>query len=297
MPGSPMPNRVPTSPPPTSDPCVEHEMNDQEGHTDPSTLGATLREELKVGVRMMKALEMQLARAERAIQLESDATHRADETLERLQRENETLAELDRRSDERSHDQAKIMQRLEGLARDLGARLDAQAVRIAELDATMTTLERRIDLLTGESASSGTSSGSLSLPSPATESEDDRFRDELEHVRRVSASLAEAVEAAERTDATLRSTLATATSLDLKGPANDEAATTWSLTTMLRRLADEFDAAATLRSSPSRTVLDPSTTPPPTGITVDHPLEMDLTAAPAPSSTPLSGTDSTSGRV
>ena len=272
-------------------------MNDQEGHTDPSTLGTTLREELKVGVRMMKALEMQLARAERVIQLESDATRRADETMERLQRESETLADLGRRSDERSHDQAQVMHRLEGLARDLGNRMDAQAVRIAELDATMTTLERRIDLLAGESASSATSSGSLSLPSPTNESEDDRFRDELENVRRVSASLAEAIEAAEHTDASLRSTLATATSLDLKGPGNDEAAATWSLTTMLRRLADEFDAAATLRSSPSKIASDPSTTQPPTGISVDHPLEMDLTATPESGSTPISNADSTSGRV
>ena len=143
---------------------AEQTMHEPGDRPDPETLGNSLRAELKVGVRMMKALELQLDRAERILRLEADATQRADETVERLQREMRHLdgSASDPLAGTGNHE--SIMHRLEGLARDLGARLDSQAVRLAEIDATVTTLERRIDRMNDDSSS--TSSGSLSLWSP-----------------------------------------------------------------------------------------------------------------------------------
>ena len=258
---------------------AEQTMHEPGDRPDPETLGNSLRAELKVGVRMMKALELQLDRAERILRLEADATQRADETVERLQREMRHLdgSASDPLAGTGNHE--SIMHRLEGLARDLGARLDSQAVRLAEIDATVTTLERRIDRMNDDSSS--TSSGSLSLATPVSSPGhvSGELRDELEGIRRASASLAEAVEAADRTDAALRRTLDAATSRMATGSQDARTPTTWSLTTILRRLADEFDAAAA--AGAAATVTTPTSTAtvpkPSSGIEVERPLMMDLT--------------------
>ena len=260
---------------------AEQTMQEPGERPDPEALGNSLRAELKVGVRMMKALELQLDRAERILRLEADATRRADETIERLQREMALDASSSDSQAGSGHHES-IMHRLEGLARDLGARLDSQAVRLAEIDATVTTLERRIDHVRDDSSS--TSSGSLSLAThvSAPGHVSGELRDELEGIRRASASLAEAVEAADRTDAALRRTLNAATSQRATGSLDGRTSTSWSLTTILRRLADEFDAAAATEpptdksnSASAATVLKPSS-----GIEVESPLMMDLTGGP-----------------
>ena len=266
-------------------------MNDPHGRTDPDALSASLREELKVGVRMMKALESQLERAERVIRLETDAACRADETLDRLQRGTDALEAMRRHQEARSQDETQAVLRIEGLATDLGARLDAQAARIAELDATMSTLERRLDRLTDDGATSATSSGSLSLTATPTESTDDRhpegLRMELEAVRRVSASLAEAVEAAERTDERLKRTLDAAANLDRGTATRDAAPNAAGIATILRKLADEFEGGIASPGTTTSTSSEMATVAS-SGVTVTHPLELELELELDPTTTPPS---------
>ena len=51
---------------------------------NPDSTGENLREQLRVGVRMLEALELQITRAQDMIQREDDARHRAEETISRL---------------------------------------------------------------------------------------------------------------------------------------------------------------------------------------------------------------------
>lgn len=280
-------------------------MSEHANNVTPEGMGTDLREEMRVGVRMMKALEVQLQRAERVLQEEVEASRRADDAVARLRRE--TVTRTTEAPDDTTPtsnaavQNEQFMRRLEGLAKDVGGRLDAQAVRIAELDATMSTLERRIDhLLSGPPATpTSTSSGSLSVsPDPTNSSivppseplgEDlsklrHEIRRELEGVRRASGSLADAIEAAERTETVLRSTLAVAT--DIEASKSGEGATSWSITSVLRRLADEFEAAA--NGSASEPATRPATT---TRIPMDRPVVLDLTANPAATPSSPAGRD------
>lgn len=88
---------------------------------------ANLREQLRVGVRMLEALELQLKRAEDTIQREDDARRRAEEAITRL----EMLESKLRRVIEVAHDAPTVPKPPTGISPSSGSlqaspRMDAQ---------------------------------------------------------------------------------------------------------------------------------------------------------------------------
>lgn len=151
----------------------------QSHRSDPSSDVPTtgdLREELRVGVRMIQALDAQLKRAESVIRREDEARRRADEAIQRLEAlmgsidlegttsgspgvpeiqdaTGEAIDRISRVGEEAAH---SLNRRLDGLA-SLDSRFD-------ELDATVRTLERRLERLATTSADSQADRGSTSSP-------------------------------------------------------------------------------------------------------------------------------------
>lgn len=180
-----------------------------EPKTDEPASPADLREHLKLGARMISALESQLLRATRLLRDQQDASQALDRRLS-------AMASLD--------------------------------VRVEEIEAAVATLERRVDHAI-EGDASPHRSGSLSLPGledsnagpgndvPAEGGEiRETLRLEVDAVRRLTGTLAELVERATRTETSLREALAAA--------GNDEPDSKtpeWTVASVLRRLADEID--------------------------------------------------------
>jgi len=179
-----------------------------------------LRDELRLGVRMIEALENQMQRAERLIRLEEEASR--------------TLA-------------------------DRMNTVDSIDTRLEEIEATVATVERRLERQASGSQETAPRSGSLSIndvedsENGPTESESpDRemleraqsirsdLRRELEAICTATASLAEVVEQANRTEQILRGTLETAS-----GKRSDSDSPAWTVSSILRRLAEEFDVQST----------------------------------------------------
>lgn len=326
-----------------------------------------LREELRIGVRMLQALDSQFTRAESLIRREEDTATRAEEALDRLSRRLESIdtgaavaAGIDAESIERTATDAiaRITATSDDVARRLHERLErfvALDTRLDELDATLRTVERRLTRIddatpapatfaattaapaTGTPTTSTASSGSLSVeprasvvrtaPSATTgattralpgaasdetiaamarltllidrgEEVRKELRRDLEAICTASATLVEVVEQAGATEQTLRGTLEVAGGTPRETPSTETAAG-WSVASILRRLADEFDAGLADKierldqsdqsdqsdQGPRSTPLSPQSlsTPVasplramPAGMTPTHPIELEL---------------------
>jgi hypothetical protein len=296
--------------------------------TDPASASDALREELRIGVRMLQALDAQFKRAESLIQSEEEAARRVEEAIERLSRRFESIetgsvvaAGADAGEIERTATAAveRITTAADDAARQLHDRLDrfvALDARLDELDATLKTVERRLERLPVDTPaaptepSSTTSSGSLSVEpripaasfarTTGTTLDDsnpelaatirlqllvDRgeevrrdLRQDLEAICTASATLVEIVEQASLTERTLRETLDTATSRPVTIREDGETSTAaWSVASILRRLADEFDAndataPAVSTSTPQTSTITRSIA----AITPTTPIELDV---------------------
>jgi hypothetical protein len=274
--------------------------------TDPTSTPDALREELRIGVRMLQALDAQFKRAESLIQSEEEAARRVEEAIERLSRRFESIetgsvvaAGVDAGEIERTATAAveRITSAADDAARQLHDRLDrfvALDTRLDELDATLKTVERRLERLSNDPGSTTsttpttipttTTSGSLSIeprvtdpttvrPTGTTLDDSDpelaatirlqllvdrgeevrrELRSDLEAICTASATLVEIVERASETERALRGTLETAASPSTPSVGDGDAGTTnWSVASILRRLADEFDATESTTPRPT----------------------------------------------
>jgi hypothetical protein len=303
--------------------------------SDPTSTPDALREELRIGVRMLQALDAQFKRAESLIQSEEEAARRVEEAIERLSRRFESIetgsvvaAGVDAGEIERTATAAveRITTAADDAARQLHDRLDrfvALDTRLDELDATLKTVERRLERLSSDAGSTTststipttTSSGSLSIepritdptsvrPTGTTLDDSDpelaatirlqllvdrgeevrrELRSDLEAICTASATLVEIVERASETERALRGTLETAATPSTRsaGDGDGDASTTnWSVASILRRLADEFDASES-------TIPRPTTISSPVAgiarsiaaIAPTTPIELDVSAA------------------
>lgn len=205
---------------------------DQSPTTPTPAAADDLRDELRLGVRMIEALESQLQRAERLVRLEEEASRRLEARL---------------------------------------AAIDSIDDRIEEIEATVSTIERRLERKTSSGQNHGPRSGSLSIgdandETPADDPIDQELleqartiqhdlRRELQAICTASATLTEVVEQADRTEATLRGTLET---VSISGSETGSAA--WTVSSILRRLASEFDVQAEGSASPPPSVVEIETT-------------------------------------
>lgn len=299
--------------------------------TGPDATSDALREELRIGVRMLQALETQFTRAESLIRREEDAARRADEATDRLTRRLESIdtgaavaATIDAEAIDRAASEAieRITTTADDVARRLHDRLErfvALDTRLDELDATLHTVERRLTRIDESIASPSAtppdttevvrptaSSGTLSVePRPAATSSTgtttspapseatfaaiarlqlliDRgeevrreLRRDLEAICTASGTLVEIVEQAATTERTLRETIETV------GAAATEAAPSttgpnWSVASILRRLADEFDAGLRTDTPDTARSAIPTARPMPAGLTPTRPIELDV---------------------
>ena len=187
-----------------------------------------LRDELRLGVRMIEALENQMKKAEHLIQLEEQASR-------------------------------DLMDRISSV--------DSIDTRLEEIEATISTVERRLERQAPGNRESRPRSGSLSIdgvqeaenrsPEPTGSTSPDRvllesaksvrsdLRRELEAICQATASLAEVVEQANRTERILRSTLET-----VSGVRSDSGSPAWTVSSILRRLAEEFDVQSVKADDP-----------------------------------------------
>jgi DNA repair exonuclease SbcCD ATPase subunit len=243
---------------------------------------------------MLQALDAQFKRAESLIQSEEEAARRVEEAIERLSRRFESIetgsvvaAGVDAGEIERTATAAveRITTAADDAARQLHERLErfvALDTRLDELDATLNTIERRVERLSESPAPTKAvtatpvttaSSGSLSAeprvpvatatgttldatnPELATTIRLQLLIDRAEEVRRdlrqdleaictASASLVEMVERASEAEQALRGSIETAMTRSVVNHGEIGSETTgWSVASVLRRLADEFDVA------------------------------------------------------
>lgn len=200
-------------------PMSESEPNRSErpGNTDDvaDPTADRLRDELRLGARMIEALENQIGRAERLIRLEEQASTRLSDRMHAT---------------------------------------DSVDTRLEEIEATLSTIERRLDRQASTRQPGTPRSGSLSIGTdhePAGSDSADHevlerarsirgeLRRELEAICSATASLAEVVEQAGRTEQLLRGTLEAA-----GGVGSESGSPKWSVSSILRRLAEEFDLQA-----------------------------------------------------
>lgn len=276
------------SPSPLPTEKVESPVTESANPRNPSTpaseevVSRGLRDELRVGVRMIKALDAQLKQAETSIRRHEEAIRRAEEV--RID-----PAEVERTTNEALR---RINDLTERIIVDLEARIARQAemdTRLDELDAALTTLERRVDRMDADpqsmrSASKNLTSGSLAVDDqePSVSSGNLRgsdfeglvkrgddlrreLRTDLEAICSASASLAEIVDRANQTESILRSTIETTTEDRSSSTGDDQR-----IATLLRRLADEIDRTSTIspevRPGPRRVA----------GIDLPRPVVLDL---------------------
>lgn len=299
-------------------------VTEQNLPTDSDSAADALRDELRIGVRMLQALEAQFTRAESLIRREEDAAARAEDAIDRLGRRLDSIdtatavtTDVDAGAIERAA--AEALTRIDTAADDVARRLHDRLARFVdldtrldELDATLQTVERRITRIDENANDDPTptagitptaSSGSLTVEPrteaslPTTHRSDpsgetvaalarlqlliDRgdevrqeLRRDLEAICTASATLVEVVEQAATTERTLRGTLDHATP-GTDGPSADAASEGWTVASILRRLADEFDAGLATSTPPASPT--PSTRPMPNGLASIRPIELDVT--------------------
>lgn len=249
------PARPPSSPDEKVDPHVTESTNPRTPatSTSDSEISSGLRDELRIGVRMIKALDAQLKQAEASIRRHEEATRRAEEVRV-------DPAEVERTTNESLR---RITELAERIIVDLEGRVARQAemdTRLDELDAALATVERRMDRMEVDPRPATTAlddvrSGSLAVddqntpgagttPTPGStaalvnRAEELRreLRTDLEAICAASATLAEIVDRATQTESILRRTLET-TETDRRPSGADDGR----IATVLRRLADEID--------------------------------------------------------
>lgn len=299
-------------------------VTEQTPPTDSDSAADALRDELRIGVRMLQALESQFTRAESLIRREEDAAARAEDAIDRLGRRLDSIdtatavaTDVDAGAVGRAVDEA--LTRIDTAADDVARRLHDRLARFVdldtrldELDATLQTVERRITRIDENANNDPTpttgitptaSSGSLSvepraeasLPTPhgsdpSSETvaalarlqllidRGDEVRQELrrdlEAICTASATLVEVVEQAATTERTLRGTLDQATP-GTDAHRDEHAPEGWTVASILRRLADEFDAG--INTTPPSDAPTPPTRPMPTGLASIRPIELDVT--------------------
>ena len=283
----PAPSRTPSpSPSPTRkvDTPVTESPNQQTPSIFPSEerIAHGLREELRVGVRMIKALDAQLKQAETSIRRHEESIRRAEEI--RID-----PTELERTTGEALR---RINDLAERIIVDLESRVARQIemdTRLDELDAALTTIERRMDRMDADPLAPRGSSENLSSGSLAVEDQERRassdapqesdisglvkrgedlrreLRTDLEAICSASASLAEIVDRAGRTESILRRTVETTTAARSPSIGDDRR-----IASVLRRLADEIDRSSEVskevRPGPRRIA----------GIELPRPVVLDL---------------------
>ena len=287
-----------------------------------------IREELRVGVRMIKALDAQLKRAETLIGLQEESSRKAENTARVLTDharmfEDGTVSNPipDRSAVDVATDAAieRISQVTDEAVRGLQDRLErfiALDTRMDEFDASLATIERRMDRVGQRPPSMPTptpkppsvQSGSLSVggmtldsdpsvsnrprtsessPEPSTLSihlmieraEEVRreLRIDLEAICSASATLAEIVDQANQTESILRGTLDSA-----GGDSQTDIDGGWGVASILRRLADEIDVEST--AGERRDLANPVRKA--NGIDVERPVILELGADGTPRSEP-----------
>ena len=310
---------------PVNHPSDEPVSNPADRH--PSTEVETgIREELRVGVRMIKALDAQLKRAETLIGLQEESSRKAENTARVLTDharmfEDGTVSNPipDLSSVDIATDAAieRISQVTDEAVRGLQDRLErfiALDTRMDEFDASLATIERRLDRV-GQRAKSmptstpeppGLQSGSLSVGgmtldsdpsvsdrSHTPESSPERstlsvhlmieraeevrreLRIDLEAICAASATLAEIVDRANQTESILRGTLNSA-----GGDSRTDIDGGWGVASILRRLADEIDVES--NAGDRGHIADPVRKA--NGIDVERPVILELGADDTPTS-------------
>ncbi len=179
-----------------------------------------LREELRIGVRMLEALDLQLNRAEQIIQQQEEAARLADQATSKL---TNRLAEF----------QSLTRVPMASGSLSVEPRLTNGPTSNSQIEESTSNLTRMI-----EAASSIRTD----------------FRDDLSAVAAAAASLADAVEGAAGMEQLLRATISEAKIVHSnEGPTASAAIE--SIADVLRRLAQEFDAASADAATPSSTIL------------------------------------------
>ena len=188
-----------------------------------------LRDELRIGVRMLEALDLQLKRAEHVIQQQEDAARLAEQATARLADQLAAFESLSHRS-------------MASGSLSVEPRLTVDPNSGSQIEASTAELTRIIEAAT----------------SIRTD-----FRGDLSAVTSAAASLADAVERAGDMEQLLRSAMAEADAAS--GPKMPTAGgAIESIADILRRLAGEFDAAsAGVASPPSATSYEPFNPAPP----------------------------------
>ena len=188
-----------------------------------------LRDELRIGVRMLEALDLQLKRAEHVIQQQEDAARLADQATARLADQLTAFESLSQGS--MASGSLSVEPRVK-----VNPNLDSQ------IEASTAELTRIIQAATSIRAD---------------------FRGDLSAVTAAAASLAETVEQAGDMERLLRSAITEAK--PASGPGMPTAGgAIESMADVLRRLAREFDdASGTVASPPSTTSYEPFNPAPP----------------------------------
>jgi hypothetical protein len=175
-----------------------------------------MRDELRIGVRMLEALDLQLKRAEQIIQRQEEATRLADQASTRL---------ADRLTEFKSASETSMASG--------SLSLDSHPARVSTSDPQIEESTAELTRIIEAAAAIRTD-----------------FRDDLAAVTTAAASLADAVTQAGEMEASLQSTI---TSADAATPSvgSTPAASIESVADVLRRLAREFDAASAEASATS----------------------------------------------
>ena len=197
--------------------------------TDHST-GDAIRDELRIGVRMLEALELQLKRSETLIAAQQDATRRAEIASERLE------ANLDRAASASGPLSVDSNESIVSSDDEQARNAASATIELRQVVEHAGTLRRE-------------------------------FHGDLSAVSKATIALVEAVELATSTERDLRNAIADATGAK-PGVGSGIGAAAESIGEVLRRLAREFDAAADSdRTLPERTPFD--ATPPETIGSID----------------------------
>jgi hypothetical protein len=210
--------------------------------TTPTTTSDAIRDELRIGVRMLEALELQLKRAEDLIATQSEVTRRAELASERLETTlaktnapaiTETTATPSGDPSNSNNRSRPVDPRVSGTPSSDGVTTTA---------ATATIELRQI------------------LGHASTMRRD--FHGDLSAVTKATAALVEAVEIAAGTERTLRNAIGEAERSTPTGTAPGIGAAAESIGEVLRRLAREFDVAAEASVAAPTTPVTPATPTP-----------------------------------
>ena len=202
--------------------------------TTPTTTSDAIRDELRIGVRMLEALELQLKRAEDLIAAQSEVTRRAELASERLEKTLAKTAAMPSTDASNSIHDARPM--------DPEASGTPSSDDITTTAATATIELRQI------------------LGHASAMRRD--FHGDLSAVTKATAALVKAVEIATGTERTLRNAIGEAKRSTPTGTAPGIGAAAESIGEVLRRLAREFDVAAEASVASPTTSVTPATPTP-----------------------------------